>query len=119
MHSCTFCEYAISKVTKPYDVVTSMSVQTVEILNTDAEGRLVLLMLNLRWKIWSKVVINTATLTGAVVVALLGVAAGVMGNDQKLVDEIEAGQTTGEKAYAITHVGWVSNIFRFKLCWYC
>ena len=92
-----------SKATKPGDVVTSMSGQTVEILNTDAEGRLVLSdALTYVGKYDPKVVINTATLTGAVVVALGSVAAGVMGNDQKLVDEIlEAGQTTGEKAWQL------------------
>ena len=50
-----------------------------------------------------KVVIDTATLTGAVIVALGNVAAGVMGNDQKLVDKIlEAGHASGEKSMAIT-----------------
>ena len=47
-------------------------------------------------------VINTATLTGAVIIALGDVAAGVMGNDQKLIDKIlEAGQNTGEKAWQL------------------
>jgi leucyl aminopeptidase len=49
-----------------------------------------------------KVVIDTATLTGAVIVALGNVAAGVMGNDQKLIDKIlEAGQVSGEKAWQL------------------
>ena len=49
-----------------------------------------------------KVVIDTATLTGAVIVALGSVAAGVMGNDQKLVDKIlEAGHASGEKAWQL------------------
>jgi len=89
--------------TKPGDVVTSMSGQTIEVLNTDAEGRLVLCdVLTYIEKFDPKVVIDTATLTGAVVVALGSVAAGVMGNDQKLVDKIlEAGHASGEKAWQL------------------
>ena len=89
--------------TKPGDVVTSMSGQTIEVLNTDAEGRLVLCdVLTYIEKFDPKVVIDTATLTGAVIVALGNVAAGVMGNDQKLVDKIlEAGQVSGEKAWQL------------------
>ena len=89
--------------TKPGDVVTSMSGQTIEVLNTDAEGRLVLCdVLTYIGKYDPKVVIDTATLTGAVIVALGSVAAGVMGNDQKLVDKIlEAGHASGEKAWQL------------------
>ena len=89
--------------TKPGDVVTSMSGQTIEVLNTDAEGRLVLCdVLTYIEKFNPKVVIDTATLTGAVIIALGNVAAGVMGNDQKLVDKIlEAGQVSGEKAWQL------------------
>ena len=89
--------------TKPGDVVTSMSGQTIEVLNTDAEGRLVLCdVLTYIGKFNPKVVIDTATLTGAVIVALGNVAAGVMGNDQKLIDKIlEAGQVSGEKAWQL------------------
>ena len=89
--------------TKPGDVVTSMSGQTIEVLNTDAEGRLVLCdVLSYIGKYDPKVVIDTATLTGAVIIALGNVAAGVMGNDQKLIDKIlEAGQVSGEKAWQL------------------
>ena len=89
--------------TKPGDVVTSMSGQTIEVLNTDAEGRLVLCdVLTYIGKYDPKVVIDTATLTGAVIVALGNVAARVMGNDQKLVDKIlEAGHASGEKAWQL------------------
>ena len=89
--------------TKPGDVVTSMSGQTIEVLNTDAEGRLVLCdVLTYIGKYDPKVGIDTATLTGAVIVALGNVAAGVMGNDQKLVDKIlEAGHASGEKAWQL------------------
>ena len=89
--------------TKPGDFVTTMSGQTIEVLNTDAEGRLVLCdVLTYIGKYDPKVVIDTATLTGAVIVALGSVAAGVMGNDQKLVDKIlEAGHASGEKAWQL------------------
>jgi leucyl aminopeptidase len=75
--------------TKPGDVVTSMSGQTIEILNTDAEGRLVLcdaLTYISRFK--PKSVIDIATLTGACIVALGSVASGLMSNDDKLADTL-------------------------------
>ncbi len=75
--------------TKPGDVVTSMSGQTIEILNTDAEGRLVLcdaLTYIARFK--PKSVIDIATLTGACIVALGSVASGLMSNDDKLADTL-------------------------------
>jgi len=76
---------------KPGDVVTSMSGQTIEILNTDAEGRLILcdaLTYTKRFK--PQTVIDIATLTGAVIVALGHQTAGVMGNDQGVVDDLLA-----------------------------
>jgi len=76
---------------KPGDVVTSMSGQTIEILNTDAEGRLILcdaLTYTKRFKPQS--VVDIATLTGAVIVALGHQTAGVMGNDQGVVDKLLA-----------------------------
>ena len=75
--------------TKPGDIVTSMSGQTIEILNTDAEGRLILcdaLTYTARFK--PRCVIDIATLTGAVIVALGKVPSGVMGNDQPLINEL-------------------------------
>jgi leucyl aminopeptidase len=82
--------------TKPGDVVTSMSGQTIEILNTDAEGRLVLcdaLTYISRFK--PKTVIDIATLTGACIVALGSVASGLMSNDDKLADTLyQCGQQT-------------------------
>ena len=72
-----------AKATKPGDVVTSMSGQTIEILNTDAEGRLVLCdALTFVGQYKPSYVIDMATLTGAVVIALGRHASGVMGNDQ-------------------------------------
>ncbi|MBX2847798.1 MAG: leucyl aminopeptidase [Acidiferrobacterales bacterium] len=76
---------------KPGDVVTSMSGQTIEILNTDAEGRLILcdaLTYTKRFK--PATVIDIATLTGAVIVALGHQTAGLMGNDQKVIDNLLA-----------------------------
>jgi leucyl aminopeptidase len=74
---------------KPGDIVTTLSGQTVEILNTDAEGRLILcdaLTYAERYK--PDVVVDIATLTGACVIALGHIATGLFANDQKLADEI-------------------------------
>ena len=76
--------------TNPGDVVTTMSGQTVEILNTDAEGRLVLcdaLTYSLKFK--PKHIIDVATLTGAVLVALGKVASGVLSNDEELTEKLK------------------------------
>ena len=74
---------------RPGDVVTSMSGQTVEILNTDAEGRLILCdALTYAARYQPETVIDVATLTGACVIALGHVATGLFANDQKLADEI-------------------------------
>jgi leucyl aminopeptidase len=80
--------------TKPGDVVTSMSGQTIEILNTDAEGRLVLCdVLSYAGKFKPKTVIDIATLTGACVVALGGHATGLFSNDDAFADELAAAGT--------------------------
>jgi leucyl aminopeptidase len=76
---------------KPGDIVTSMSGQTVEILNTDAEGRLVLcdaITYSRRFKPQS--VIDVATLTGACIVALGNHVSGLMSNDEQLAEELSA-----------------------------
>ena len=87
--------------TKPGDVVTSMSGQTIEILNTDAEGRLVLcdaLTYAERYK--PRAVIDIATLTGACVVALGRHASGIFANDDVLARELmAAGDFTGDRAW--------------------
>jgi len=76
---------------KPGDVVTTLSGQTVEILNTDAEGRLILCdALAYAARFNPGAVVDIATLTGAIVVALGHVATGLFANDQKLADEIRA-----------------------------
>ncbi len=76
---------------KPGDIVTSMSGQTIEILNTDAEGRLILcdaLTYTARYE--PDVVIDIATLTGACVIALGHHASGLMANNQRLADQLVA-----------------------------
>ena len=92
-----------SKATKPGDVVTSMSGQTIEILNTDAEGRLILAdCLTYVGKYKPSYVIDMATLTGAVVIALGRHASGVMANDQHLADMIiESGEDCGDRAWQL------------------
>jgi len=89
------------RASKPGDVVTSMSGQTIEILNTDAEGRLVLcdaLTYVERYKPSS--VIDIATLTGACVIALGSHASGLYANQQELADKLLAsGQNAQDKAW--------------------
>jgi len=76
---------------KPGDVVKTLSGQTVEILNTDAEGRLILCdALTYAERFKPDVVLDIATLTGACVIALGHIATGLFANDQKLADEVRA-----------------------------
>jgi leucyl aminopeptidase len=89
---------------RPGDVVTAMSGTTVEVLNTDAEGRMVLA--DCLWyaqeKFKPKAVINLATLTGAVMVALGKEHAGIFSNNDELSGWlIEAGTETGEKLWRL------------------
>ena len=82
-----------SKAVKPGDIATSASGQTVEILNTDAEGRLILSdALHYARRFQPAAVIDIATLTGACVIALGHHHAGVMGNDDALVQELHGGR---------------------------
>jgi len=79
------------KASRPGDVVTSLSGQTIEILNTDAEGRLVLCdALTYAERFKPKAVIDVATLTGACVVALGAHATGMFSNDDTLADELNS-----------------------------
>jgi len=87
---------------RPGDIVTAMSGQTIEIINTDAEGRLVLA--DLLWyaaqRFKPQFMVNLATLTGAIIVALGHEHAGLFANDDKLADGLtNAGQATGEKVW--------------------
>jgi leucyl aminopeptidase len=76
---------------KPGDVVTSHLGKTIEIINTDAEGRLILAdALSYARRYDPAAVVDIATLTGAIVVALGHTASGVMGSDEKLVEELRA-----------------------------
>ena len=86
---------------KPGDIVTSMSGQTIEVLNTDAEGRLILCdALTYSAKFKPEVVIDIATLTGACVIALGSHAAGLLSNDDDLADELlAAGKTADDRAW--------------------
>jgi len=77
--------------TRPGDVVSTLSGQTVEILNTDAEGRLILCdALSYAARFDPAAVIDIATLTGACVIALGHVASGLFANDQRLADALRA-----------------------------
>jgi leucyl aminopeptidase len=86
---------------KPGDVVTTMSGQTVEILNTDAEGRLILCdALTYVEKFKPTAVVDIATLTGAMVIALGHVATGLFANSDALARElIHAGETAWDRAW--------------------
>jgi leucyl aminopeptidase len=91
------------RAVKPGDIATSASGQTVEILNTDAEGRLILAdALHYARRFKPAVVVDIATLTGACVVALGHHHAGVMGNDEKLVqDLIAAGVRADDRCWQL------------------
>jgi leucyl aminopeptidase len=89
--------------TRPGDIVTSMSGQTIEILNTDAEGRLILCdALTYAERFDPDCVVDVATLTGACVIALGAVASGLMANHDGLAEELlEAGQASGDRAWQL------------------
>jgi len=89
--------------TKPGDIVTSMSGQTIEILNTDAEGRLILCdALTYAEKYKPRCVIDIATLTGACIVALGKVPSAVLGNHQALIkDLIQSGKQIEDKLWEL------------------
>lgn len=91
------------KAVKPGDIVTSLSGQTVEILNTDAEGRLILCdALTYAERYQPAAVIDAATLTGACVIALGNHASGLMGNDAGLIRELlAAGESSGDRAWEL------------------
>ena len=88
---------------KPGDIVTSMSGQTIEILNTDAEGRLILCdALTYAERFEPAAVIDIATLTGACVIALGHHASGLFSSDDALADELEtAGQSAHDRAWRL------------------
>ena len=87
--------------TRPGDIVTSLSGQTIEILNTDAEGRLILCdALTYAERFEPSTVIDVATLTGACVIALGNVASGLLANDDGLARELlHAGEEAHDRAW--------------------
>jgi leucyl aminopeptidase len=89
---------------KPGDVVETYSGKTIEVLNTDAEGRVILsdALAYTEKVLKPDVMVDLATLTGAVTVALGSVCAGVMGRDDDLISKlIDAGQKTGERLWQL------------------
>jgi leucyl aminopeptidase len=89
---------------RPGDIVTSMSGQTIEVLNTDAEGRLVLAdaMWYCQDRFKPRLMIDLATLTGAVIVALGHHRAGLFTNDDELAERLtEAGEAVGEEIWRL------------------
>jgi leucyl aminopeptidase len=87
---------------RPGDIVTSMSGQTIEIINTDAEGRLVLadVLWYVATKFKPKFMIDLATLTGAIMVALGTEYAGLFSNNDELAERLaKAGNETGERVW--------------------
>jgi leucyl aminopeptidase len=91
------------KATKPGDVVRAMTGKTIEIINTDAEGRLILAdAIAYAKKLGATTIVDMATLTGAVSIALGDVNTAVIGTDQELIDEIiAAGKEVGEKFWQL------------------
>jgi leucyl aminopeptidase len=91
------------KASRPSDIVTAMNGKTVEILNTDAEGRLVLAdAVHYAETQGATRIVDMATLTGAVIIALGDINTGIMGNDQAFVDEIVAcGKEAGEEFWQL------------------
>jgi leucyl aminopeptidase len=88
---------------KPGDVVTSMSGQTIEVLNTDAEGRLILCdTLTYAQRFNPRTIIDIATLTGAVIIALGRHPSGLMGNDDALCNELtQAGEKAADRLWRL------------------
>jgi leucyl aminopeptidase len=88
---------------KPGDVITSLSGKTIEIINTDAEGRLILCdALAYAKRYQPACVIDIATLTGAIIVALGHTATGLMGSDDALLEDVRtAGERAGERVWPL------------------
>ena len=88
---------------RPGDIVTTMSGQTVEILNTDAEGRLILCdALTYAERFKPETIVDMATLTGACVIALGNVVSGLLGNNDRLVQSLkQAGEKADDRAWQL------------------
>ena len=103
---------------RPDDIVTSMSGQTVEVLNTDAEGRLVLAdaLTYVQQKFKPRLVIDLATLTGAIMVALGQEHAGLFSNDDKLAQRLtDAGKAVGEPVWRLPLGAGYDKALRSKI----
>ncbi|MBU6298233.1 MAG: leucyl aminopeptidase [Alphaproteobacteria bacterium] len=106
------------KAQRPDDVVKSMSGQTVEVLNTDAEGRLVLAdaLWYAQTRFKPRFVIDLATLTGAILVALGGEHAGLFSNDDKLSERLsDAGKAVGEPVWRLPLGKGYDKLLRSKI----
>ncbi|HSQ27960.1 MAG TPA: leucyl aminopeptidase [Anaerolineales bacterium] len=92
-----------SKACRPGDIVKTLSGKTIEVLNTDAEGRVILsdaLFYAQRYK--PDAIVELSTLTGAIIIALGAHASGLMGTDQALVDKlIRAGEVSGDRVWQL------------------
>lgn len=88
---------------RPGDILTSMSKKTIEVLNTDAEGRLILAdAITYAKRYHPTALIDLATLTGACIIALGHQASAILGNDQPLIQElIQAGECCGERLWQL------------------
>jgi leucyl aminopeptidase len=103
---------------RPDDVLTSLSGQTIEVLNTDAEGRLVLAdaLTYTQRRFKPKLVIDLATLTGAIVATLGFEHAGVFSNNDELVRRIQAaGRYTGERVWQLPLDPFYDKMIRSKI----
>jgi len=103
---------------RPDDVLTSLSGQTIEVLNTDAEGRLVLAdaLTYTQRRFKPKAVIDLATLTGAIVATLGYEHAGVFSNDDQIVSRIQAaGRYTGERVWQLPLDPFYDKMIRSKI----
>jgi len=106
------------KAQRPDDVVKSMSGQTIEVLNTDAEGRLVLAdaLWYAQTRFKPKFVIDLATLTGAILIALGAEHAGLFSNDDKLSERLaEAGKEVGEPVWRLPLGKAYDKLLRSKI----
>src|SRR5260370_39462064 len=91
------------KAQKPGDTQTAMSGKTIEVLNTDAEGRLIFAdAIHYAKQLGVTHIVDAATLTGAIVVALANINVGVFGSDQAWTDRLLASaKATGEKMWQL------------------
>ncbi|MEO8300655.1 MAG: leucyl aminopeptidase [Rhizomicrobium sp.] len=103
---------------RPDDVLTSLSGQTIEVLNTDAEGRLVLAdaLTYTQRRFKPKMLIDLATLTGAIVQTLGYEHAGIFSNDDQLVQRVQAaGRYTGERVWQLPLDPFYDKMIRSKI----